>query len=440
MLFSSTNDGLCQIPILRRYLCGLALMLTACMTLLPCHASAQTTNTEARLDAATITEDIAVERARMRPALVAIVEGGIGVANADVTSASTWPNPDISYTREQTYGAENTLDQYAFLSQRFDFSGARGLRTEAAERRVTAAVAQGRALQAEVSADVRMRFYEVVAATRRQAAGEAWVRQLETAADAIEQREAAGDASSYDRRRIARELSDARAQTAVRAAELDSAWWKLQVFIGGVGRVEGAPWPEVAGELMPTHPSESAASTANLDARPDIARLRKLAEASALDERAADRWWVPAIEVTGGWKGVDLGGATSNGFVAAASIGVPIFDRNQGDAMRAEAEQRLIRGQYERLSAEAAGALKSRQAEATLLYEAADRFRAERLEAAGALVQTAEAGYHGGELGVLELVDAYRTAQEDAQRGVDLEFAARRARIQLELVSGGYSR
>ncbi len=48
-------------------------------------------------------------------------------------------------------------------------------------------------------------------------------------------------------------------------------------------------------------------------------------------------------------------------------------------------------------------------------------------------------GYRGGELGVLELLDAYRGAEEDEERALDLEFQARRARIELELSSGGYA-
>jgi hypothetical protein len=40
---------------------------------------------------------------------------------------------------------------------------------------------------------------------------------------------------------------------------------------------------------------------------------------------------------------------------------------------------------------------------------------------------------------VLELLDAYRGAEEDEERALDLEFQARRARIELELSSGGYA-
>jgi cobalt-zinc-cadmium efflux system outer membrane protein len=48
----------------------------------------------------------------------------------------------------------------------------------------------------------------------------------------------------------------------------------------------------------------------------------------------------------------------------------------------------------------------------------------------------AEAAYQGGETGVVELVDAYRTARDAELEIVDLLERAARARIDLELAQG----
>ena len=57
-----------------------------------------------------------------------------------------------------------------------------------------------------------------------------------------------------------------------------------------------------------------------------------------------------------------------------------------------------------------------------------------------ALLRTAEAAYRGGEVGVLELIDGYRAALDADLSLVELEWAARRARIDLDRTSGGASR
>ena len=49
----------------------------------------------------------------------------------------------------------------------------------------------------------------------------------------------------------------------------------------------------------------------------------------------------------------------------------------------------------------------------------------------------ADAAYRGGELGILELLDAFRGAVDDELQGLELALLARRARIELERAAGG---
>ena len=67
------------------------------------------------------------------------------------------------------------------------------------------------------------------------------------------------------------------------------------------------------------------------------------------------------------------------------------------------------------------------------------RTRADVVDASDGLIRTSEAGFAGGELGILELLDAYRGAIEDDMTAIDLDLAARRARIELDVVTGGYN-
>src|SRR5688500_16938104 len=55
--------------------------------------------------AAVVDEHTAVRRALARTAVVDIVEGDVDAARATAVELRTWQNPELAYTREQTYGA-----------------------------------------------------------------------------------------------------------------------------------------------------------------------------------------------------------------------------------------------------------------------------------------------------------------------------------------------
>jgi cobalt-zinc-cadmium efflux system outer membrane protein len=71
------------------------------------------------------------------------------------------------------------------------------------------------------------------------------------------------------------------------------------------------------------------------------------------------------------------------------------------------------------------------------LTQSARSFAGKTKDASAQLVRSAEASYRGGEIGVLELLDAYRSGRDDKLRRLDLEVEARRARIVLDATVGG---
>ena len=73
------------------------------------------------------------------------------------------------------------------------------------------------------------------------------------------------------------------------------------------------------------------------------------------------------------------------------------------------------------------------------LVRAALSFREAMGETSG-LIRTAEAGYAGGELGILDLLAAHRAALDNELQALDLEFSAREARIDLDRITGGMTR
>jgi len=387
----------------------------------------------------TLTEEEAVRRALARPALADISAGAVGVARSDAIGERIWPDPEITHNREQTFGAQGAAQDVLMISQRFDLSGRRALRTAAADHRARAVAGQGDVRLMEIEAAVRLRFYELLVAQLRVAAIRAWVGRTEGALETVARREAAGDISTYDRRRLERELAHARGRLAVLEADGDRAWAGLAALVGETSPPNNSP-PRLSGALLPDAPQPVEQLVSRIETRPDILALDAQVEAARAEGEAAARWWVPQVALGAGWTGIDLGADRSDGYVANATLRVPLFDRNQDEVLQAASEARLARGRRELALGEARAQVRGREAELSRLIEAARRFRRDAVGGSAALIRSAEAGYSGDELGILELLDAYRGGLQDEMTALDLELAARHARIELDFVTGGNTR
>jgi len=385
---------------------------------------------------AQLTEDEAVQRALARPEVRDLVEGEVDVARGEAIRAGLWPNPVLSYTREETRGGPaGAKDDLALLTQTFDLSGKRGRRGEAAGRQVEATRARGASARLALEVEVRVRFHELLAAEQRVAATAGALRRIETLATAVGRRQAAGDASGYDRGRLERERASIAARAAVEGAGLARARARLGGLLGG----EDAP--AVTGDLVPAGPPPPLDRlTSRVASRPDLRALSEEAEAGSLVARAGARAWIPELTLSGGYKGSVVQDERLTGFAVGVSVPFPLFDRGQDEALRGSGRARAARARLALETDAASAEVRGLHAQASLLAEAANRFRAEALEPSRRLITTADAAYRGGELGILELVDAHRGALDAELQALELDLTARRARLDLDLATGGTSR
>lgn len=380
-----------------------------------------------------LTADEAVERALARPVLDEIAEGAIGALRADAVKERQWPNPEVGYSREQVFGTGGGAQDFGMVSQEFDLSGRRELRGAAAERRAGSVAWLEDARLQEIEAAVRLRFYELLVAQRAGDATGMWIRLIERALAAVSRREAGGDASAYDRWRLERELANAVAVLAEHGAEAERAWALLAALLGEAG---GGP-PTASGILIPEPRQLDETVRTAIERRPDIRALDESAAAAELEIEASGRWWVPQFELGVGWTGIDSGAGRADGYVLGLTLAVPLFDRHEGERLRAEAEALRVRGVRDLLVAETLAGAAARAAEVRRLVEAAVRFREEAVAHSAELIGAAELGFAAGEVSIIELLDAYRGARDDKLTALDLEFAARVARIRLDLLLGG---
>jgi cobalt-zinc-cadmium efflux system outer membrane protein len=383
-------------------------------------------------------EEEAVRRALARPALADELRARVDLARADEITARRWPNPEASWSHEEV-GASGATERQdvAVLSQRFDFSGRRGLRGDAAARRVEAAGADAALLRLDVEADARRAFANALAADRRVAILAAAAERLESVAAAVARRAASGDVAGYDRRRVERERVTILGRLDVEEAALARARARLAALTGAADPTVPLT---LRGDLTAAQPPPLATLVERLPSRPDLKALDLEARSGALEAQAASRWLLPEVELGGGLKTVDAGSGRDSGFAAALTIPIPLFSRNQDERLRGEARARAARSRLSLAIDGARADLAGLHAEATRLANAAARYRESGAADPAALLRTAEAAYRGGEVGVLELIDGYRAALDADLSLVELEWAARRARIDLDRTSGGASR
>jgi len=126
----------------------------------------------------------------------------------------------------------------------------------------------------------------------------------------------------------------------------------------------------------------------------------------------------------------------ASGALITVSIPLLVFDREQAREHRAAARALAARAEYRLAQAKAEGELRGLHRQIEHLIGAASSYRRQAVAPAAELLQIAETAYQGGESTILELLDAYRGALEAETTALDLEWKARSARIEFDLLTG----
>lgn len=352
------------------------------------------------------------------------------LAGALARRRGTWPNPALAVSRER-FDADGavTTQRFYSLSQAFDLSGQRGFNTAAA-RAMTEGVLHDTAWTLrEHRTRVRRRFYTVLLHQQRADALEAGLEQLDRVARIVTERHRAGTASGYERRRIERERAGLEARVHRAEADRLQAWEALHVLIAG------ADVPNrVRGSLSPDAPASMESYLQHVVERGDLQHLRAQARSARLEQRAASRAWVPDPTIGLGYTTVDQPGPDGGGMLARISIPLPVFDRGQADSDMASARQRQAEARYQRHLQEIRAQVRGLWRRTRQLSEAYAGLQAQTRDSG--LTAIAESAYRAGELGILELLDAYRGQLEARLNALEIAHATRIAYIELVHASG----
>ena len=353
------------------------------------------------------------------------------MAEAEVLSAGRWPNPRVTIDRESVAGIREVITTFA---QPLPITGRRGLEKSAASALVEAATSRTGEEIRRARADVRLAFADLVEAQTRERALARSRDRLQALADVLGKREAAGDAAGFDRLRSEREVMDLEADRAAAASERARAQAALAAFFAGPIDpsslvAAGAPaaratdWP--SGEAL-IERAETHGANCLLFATRSIPPDSRSALPGAAPFRSLK--WSPARS-----RPSALGG--DRGSVLSIQAVIPLFDHGNPEQALAAARARRAEAQLEALRLRVRAEIVALRAAVLERRASADRYRVAAASSAQ-LERIAEVSYEAGERGILELLDAYRSASIAEIRQTMLDAAARRAEIELEYVSG----
>lgn len=377
--------------------------------------------------AAPITETEAIDRALAQPEFTALGEANRDEAQARIAGIRRFDNPEASVSREQISGSGRSETEWqAGVTQPVDLSGARSALRAAARAEAGAVDADTARRRQERMAEVRRAFVGCAASTDKVRISSEFITRLREAERVVTARTRAGDTAGYDLRRLRVEARTAEAQGQLTAGEVAAECAVLSRLTGEPDARPAEPIAAIALRASPTSPPET---------RPDILAREQRVIAASQQVRAAQRARLPEIAVGLGYKRVTADEGSAGGPVVSLGARIPLF--NNGGAAIAEARARQRAREAElglaRREAEAAVAVAEARTDAAI---AAARAAQGAAGDAARLGPIAEAAYEGGESGVVELVDAYRTARDAELEIIDLLERAARARIDLELAQG----
>jgi len=149
-----------------------------------------------------LTEAMAIRLGLSREAVQQRAEGDISQAQGDVIVAGTRPNPEFSYERESLDNDEDHVEQKFVLSQQFDVSGRRALQRQAANRHLDAARHKTAAWRADLTRDIRERYYSALLQQERKKAYQHTEHRVNVLSEALQKRRKEGDVSIYDYQRV----------------------------------------------------------------------------------------------------------------------------------------------------------------------------------------------------------------------------------------------
>ena len=355
------------------------------------------------------------------------IHAGVEVVRREQAARFLRPNPSLVYSRE---GAGFT--EFFQVEQSLSPLGLHSELSRAGDAAIAAAEAQRDVALWALRADAEVTVARLVAEQDRVMVAQAAVTEIQRLLEILRIREREGEGSRYDRLRAEQELADATvALVAARTAEATA-----RAAVGALLPSGRAPGRVTAGfQPRPNLGPVESLLTHATGGRAELRALRAAITGTTTEASAARLARRPAPTFTAGLKRADVGTADREfGGFLGVSLPVPLFENGSRqvavwEAQRTRAERELASLEHA-VRAEVAGAAEALTIRQQALGTLPDAASGEEL------AKTAEIAYREGEIGILELLDATRTASRARVRAIELRLETRLAEIALQRAVG----
>jgi cobalt-zinc-cadmium efflux system outer membrane protein len=379
--------------------------------------------------AQTLTERQALQMLRESP-YYRELQARVEVTRAERRRGTLYPNPSVHAEFE---GAGRT-DFYRF-EQPLAVNGRLRLLRQAGDSAVAATQAEADYELRSIEADVRAAFQELIYAQRRGDAIDRSVDELGELVRILRVREQAGEGSKFDRLRAEREIVERESERVGVEALVAQARARIAGFLGEQLSADGIV-AEGTLDASEAVPELRAAIESSLVTRGDYRRQEARLETLRIEALAAGRLSVPNPVLSGGLKRAYNGVGYAHGPIVSVSVDLPLFNKGQAESQLAEvraAQERESRKVLEsRILADVRGAHES----LLIRRRAAEQYERDSGRRAEELREIAGIAYTEGELGILELLDSVRVAQQSRLRLLELKAAAKSAEIEFDRATG----
>ncbi len=340
----------------------------------------------------------------------------VRAAEGDLRTARRYPNPTlgagagnfaIGQTNPPGLGAGQTVVAQVGVQQEILLWGKRSNRIAAATERTAAAEASRSDVDRVLLFELRSRFDDVLIATERLRLAEENLGRYRETVRVSQARARAGEISPAELDRIMLEQSSFEREVADARLERRDAVAALLPLVGA-----DASDVDAVGTLdVPSIPTDRVTLVDDaLGRRPDLIAAERQATAAdrAFDLARAERWPNPTVGVQYGHSQFTVSGDLRNQIGASVSMPLPVFDRNQGDIQRAEAEAMIARHEVDKLRLAIPQEIRTAETTYTVARERVRRFEDAFLRQAADALHAAEVSWREGASSLLEFLEAER--------------------------------
>lgn len=338
-----------------------------------------------------------------------------------------FPNPVASYSRE-----EAGFTEFFQIDQPLPAFGLRSALERVGVAARDAADAEREAQLWQLRNDARDAVARLRAASERLESARSLAGLVEGLIGVLTTREREGEGTRFDRIRAQQEFVDAQQAVVAATIEHADAGGALAALLPpGISVPDRFPAPATAQLAHGIEAMQARANTSRSELRALNAAMRQF----ELEAEVARRATGVAPTLSAGVKRAEDDDDTRTGPVFGVSVAVPLFNRGSRESARWMAERARV--ELERISIEAAI-----RSQVTRAFEAV-RVRRQSVPAVSAavssaddLITIADVAYREGEIGILQLVDAYRTAARARERAIEANLSLALSEIALERAVG----